>query len=347
MPPKKQTAVIQSRAFAGTDELDADDFEALRISDTKDAASKLVQEWSSGCIGMVCLKLSNDNRKVEASSLLLLGSLFEDQPRVISTEKFWPGSKAKLVLRELDCEIFSFTNSLVSNLVDSSQLDWAFKASNRGPDLSDAEAQEKNLTAFSIRCHITPLSETTAQAHLVLFPLALKDLETKYPLASDPRFPSLELCAPIVVNLAPPQREVIQDRSWGQPIMPALLKPAPFPEDGPFPPSSLLKKALAFLLMSAVKPDVKRSFNYLTPLWEKSLDEGRDALRTLSLDAQWPTPGAVCPPEGKCFSCFLFSFFVGSFLSFCFFFYFHKFSFCVAALSVMHFFLSLKKPLPP
>ena len=300
MPPRKQPATISSQAFNGSDELDWEDLEAVRVCDAKDAAAKLVQEWSGGCVGMVNLTLSSDARKVEDAGFFLLGSLFEAQPRVFSTEKFWPGSRAKLVLKEIDAELFKFSNSLVSALVDSSQLDWAFKTTNKGPDLSDAEAKDRNLGPFSLRCHIIPTTDSSAQAYLVLFPLSVKDLTETYPLATDPRFPSLELCGPVDISLAPLQREILDDRSWGQPLLPAIIRQDPFDENSAVPPTTLLKKSTALLLLSAVKADTKKSFNFLSPLWEKSVEQGRDALKLLQLPVQWPAPVAISPQQGRC-----------------------------------------------
>ena len=299
MPPKGPPPFIHSDAFEGIDSLEWEEYEALRVIDPKDAAANLVQEWTSGCVGMVALELSNDCRKVENAAFLLLGSFFEDQPRVVSTDKFWPGSKAKLVMKELDGALFSFENALVSNLVDCSQLPFSFKLSVSGKALNSTEAKEKGLGPFSLRCHIQPTSESSALASLILFPLDAKSLQERYPLARDPRFPGLEFGSGLNINLAPRQEEILEDKSWGQPLLPAFLSPTPFSEDSPLPQDSMVKKAVVALLRSASKPDVKRSWNYLAPLWEKSLEEGESSLKTIPGDLQWPALDSMFPQQGR------------------------------------------------
>ena len=65
MPPKRKQLMIRSDAFAGRDNLTWEDFEALRVTDKRDAADKLVDSWTGGVVGLTLFHLNNDRRKVE------------------------------------------------------------------------------------------------------------------------------------------------------------------------------------------------------------------------------------------------------------------------------------------
>ena len=150
-PPKRKPLFIRSDAFAGCDELTWQDLEALRVTSARDAADKLVESWTGGVVGLTMFHLNNDRRKVDNVEFLLLGTLFDDNAKLVATNKVFPESNAKLVLSDLNCEIFKFNNSLTSNLVDSSELNVCFKGSATGPELSEAELAERKLGPLSLR----------------------------------------------------------------------------------------------------------------------------------------------------------------------------------------------------
>ena len=299
MAPKRKTPLIRSEAFGGKDSLTWSDLEALRVADRSEAADKLISNWSGGLVGMTFFHLSNDARKVTDVEFGLFGLLFEDSQKVIGTNKFFPGSNAKLCLQDLDMSIFKFQNSLTSNLVDSSEFAHSFKANLQGPDLTEEEAAEKGLGGFSLRVHLLPTLENYAKLELVCFPLPVEALLDQHPEAADARFPGLQLTVVCQVVIEPGQADFLDDRSWGQPTLPAIIKSAPFTEQSALPPTSLLRHAFGSLFCSATKPTLKQSQKFLLEHWALVQSEGKEALRTLQLDVAWPPPEAVAPQQGR------------------------------------------------
>ena len=299
MPPKRKQLMIRSDAFAGRDNLTWEDFEALRVTDKRDAADKLVDSWTGGVVGLTLFHLNNDRRKVENTEFLLLGTLFDDNVKVIATNKIFPNSNAKLVLSDLNCELFTFFNGLTSNLVDSSELNYCFKNSAAGPNLSEEEVKERKLGPFSLRAYLSPSTENHMKLDIAIYPLDVGTLQDTFSLAADPRFPGIQLCTIGEVRVCPGQEEILGDRSWGQPTVPAFLAATAFSASSPLPPTSLLRKAFASLMAAGVRPTFKRDFKFLKELWDKILKEGPGVLTAQPLDLCWPPPDPICAQTGR------------------------------------------------
>ena len=327
---KRKQLLIRSDAFTGTDGLNWEDMEALRVSSPKDAADKLVESWTGGVVGITMFHLNNDRRKVDNVSFLLLGTLFEDNPKVIATNKIFPNSNAKLVLSDLNCDLFSFSNSLSSKLVDSSALNYSFKASATGPNLNEEEMAARNLGPFSLRAYVYPTTENHMKLDIAIYPLDEASLRETFPMAEDPRLPGIQLCTIGEVRVCPNQEEVLGDRSWGQPTLPAFLSATPFSASSPLPPTSLLRKAFAALMAKALRPTFKKDAKFLKDLWDKVLKEGVSVLSSPPLDLAWPPPAELNAQTGR------HSRFLGdnSQLSFSVFLFFASRSFFTAALSL-------------
>ena len=323
MAPKKHPPpLIRSEAFIGTDDLTWNDLEALRVGNRNEAADKLISNWSGGLVGMTFFILSNDSRKVSDVEFGLVGQLYEDAPKAISTNKFFPGSNAKLVLQDLDMAVFKFRNSLSSNIVDCSELNYSYKQHLQGPDLTPDAARDLGLGGFSLRAHILPTLENYAKVELVCFPLPAEALLDQHPLAKDPRFPGIQLTAVGQIIIEPGQGDIIGERSWGQPTLPAMIRATPFTSNSPLPPSSLLRQAFGALFCSASKPTLKQNCKFLLEQWALIQTEGVEALKTLPLDVAWPPPQAAFPQQGRhnfySPSFLLVIWFVLRFLNFCF-----------------------------
>ena len=298
-PKKKAPPLIHSEAFDGADDLTSDDLESLRVSDKRDAADKLIANWTGGPVGMTVFHLSNDSRKVADVEFALFGTLYEDAPKIIATNKLFTGSGAKLVLTDLNLEIFKFENSLTSQIVDCSALNFSFKQAPQGPDLTEDEIRDKGLGAFSIRAHILPTLENYVKVELICFPLPAEALAELHPLSKDPRFPGIQLTAVGQVCVEPSQGDVLGDRSWGMPTLPAFLCPSSFTKNSPLPPTSLLRHAFGALMRSATKPTMKQNAKSLMDLWGAVKSSGVEALKSLPLDVAWPPPAPAAAAQGR------------------------------------------------
>ena len=310
MPPtKRKTLYIRSEAFAGRDDLGWQDLEALRVTNVRDAADKLVDNWSGGVIGVPIFELNNDRRKVDNVSFKLFGTLFDDNAKVVASNKAFPNSNAKLTLSDLNCELFVFENSLTSNLVDSSVLNASFRASTGGPILTETELTERGIGPFSIRAHVYPTTATSVRLDIAIFPLPAAELKASFPLATDARFPALQLCTVGDIRVCPDQEDILGERSWGQPLLMAILSDSPFTESSALPPSSLLRKAFSSLMASGTRPTFKKDHKFLTELWTQVRNEGQNVLKTQPLELNWPPLNPIIPQQGRhnCFSSFFFA----------------------------------------
>ena len=301
MPNKgKETRLIRSEAFNGTELLDWEDLEMLREHDLASAVTKVLSSWDGKPVGVIALTLANDTRNIDKTSFNLLGTTFTDKPKVIALDKLFPGSGVKLHLSNLDFEAFKFANSLTSAFVDSTELETKLKLPGRnGKELSTVEAAERGVGPFTTRLHCYPIQENALNVYLMAFPLSAGDLNDLHPEASSPSFPGIELCKLGQVELGPLQSAILGQRSWGQPVLPLIIHPSPFDEETPIPSSGSLRSVLASILRSGSHPSQSPNWKYLKARWAAIAEAGEEALHPQHLPALWPEPRQLTGQLGK------------------------------------------------
>ena len=308
MSKRKGPKLICSTAFAGNDELDWDDLEALRESDITNAVSKVLGNWNGALIGLISLQLGNDPCTISEACFHLLGSMFNEEAKIIATDKLFPGSGVKMHLKNLDFELFKFTNSLTSSLVDSSELDVSYKFPGKnGKELTADEERNKGIFGFSLRVHAYPTQEDAVNVVLLAFPKPATILLAENPAASSPKFPGIELCKVGLVELKPDQASLLGDRSWGLPLLPLFLTENEFLANSPLPPTTAIRTVMSALLRSGVAPNCSPNWRYLEPRWSSIKENGIDALPPPTTPFVWPEPRPLDLQQGRHLAFFLVS----------------------------------------
>ena len=298
--PKHKQVIITSAAFEGTDELTWQDLENLRVADMQAAITSLIDDWDGSPKGLISVQLANDRRNIAGSAFNLMGSIFDDDPKVISTDKLFTGSKAKLYLNTLNFENFEFKDSLTSALVDSSELDFEFRHPGKnGKELTSEEATEKGLSGFSCRIHVFPTQEDYVNVALIAFPRPAAKLLEENPAANNSSFPGIELCVIGQVELIPCQSIFLGEKSWGQPFVPIILSDEPFTASSERPSTETLRATTTALLRTGSKPTTSPNWEYLKEKWASILASGEDSLQPRTPPFIWPAARSLDPQQGK------------------------------------------------
>lgn len=292
MPTKKTRQTdIGGTGFDGNAPLTVDDAKLLEISRPEDIPDKLLTNWTGGIIGSTTLTLTNDNRRVENANFILLGNIFSNH-KSFTAAKYWDlPPDLNLVISELDTSLFKFRGTLASDLVDSSLVDYYF--TRDGNRLPEDEESSLNVTGFTLRAYVAPISGERAKLSIVLYPLPVDVLKQLHPLCARPQFPGL-LLSSAEFNFAPLASALLYPE-LGFPFYPALIPSQPFNTLPNLPPAQALKAAIAALLRRVVKPECKQNHNTLLPRWEELKAEGESTLKDLTPELLWPLPKDPAP----------------------------------------------------
>ena len=160
--------------FNGNVPLTLEAVRRLEISKTDDIPAKFLQNWSGGIVGLVTLELSNDNRRVQNGNFLVMGKMFSNK-KAFSASKFWDvPNDISIVFTDLDTSVFSFSDSMSSDLADREEFDYAF--TKDGKELNQEEEDALKIPGFTLRAYIAPLSGERAKINIVLYPLPQETL---------------------------------------------------------------------------------------------------------------------------------------------------------------------------
>ena len=257
-----------------------------------------IKDWNGKPAVASYVTLSQDNSSVERCSVHLLGNLLEDCHAEVDLINGWESSSDISVHFGVIKEgTFKFQpGSLASDLVDSSRLDYYCKIGNQRLDGSSQfgytnvkfnctkSNQNFNPTkGFTVRAYIVPTDTKYAWLTLVLYPLSLLELQTQYPLSSDPRFPGIKLYSehvPLEIKAEP-----FLNRNWESSILPAIIRSSWSPN---LPAADNMRAAVATTLRTAIQPECLPSYAALIPRWKDIRVEGMEHLRSMPLEAVWP-----------------------------------------------------------
>ena len=304
MPPKtrerpRTASVIAGNAFYGSDELTREHLEELRYPGVQGAVEGLIKTWNGGLIGMVAVELSPDNSRVKDAHFVLAGTVFGAPQKVYTSGRFFEGTPLKMVIKDFNAQIFTFRNSLVSDLVDSAGISFEFRETADSPALTREQEVEKGINGFALRAFIHPTSVLMAKIIISLYPLPIGNLKETYTLADHLAFPGLNFFS-AAFQLAPSQTDVFTALSWGQPLLPAVLSDLCLDETVEFPSTSDFRAAVGNLLRSTSLPDHKGNPKALKDAWTRTLKEGEACLKAPFLSLVWPKPRApMSVQEGR------------------------------------------------
>ena len=287
MSNKRKPTPIAGEGFRNSCSLTHADIKKLIVNTPEDASS-LFPGWERGvAIGLVC-HLSNDNQKISNCTPIVLGDMFPhpNQRKLVSLNAAWQKlPNLQISLGTIDCANFKFKTGMVSDFIDSAELDFYFISD--GNRLSDADCQANDLFGFCVRLHIVPSTQEYAKLFLVMYPDPLADLIAGNPLAEDGRFPGLKLHSGEYPFL--PLSRTLLGKAWGSPLAPAIITGSVDTEM--LPTGTHLKAAISATLRLAVKPEIKAGHSTLKPRWSEIRESGESALISNSLELIWPQQG--------------------------------------------------------
>ena len=289
MPSNKGPTPIKGAKgeFEQREQINLEKVKSWVVDPAAAAAEQLLEDWQGGVIGLVNITLSNDNSSVDNARFLLQGRLFRDSPKFVPCNKIWPArAQNELVLEDLDCSLFRFSNSLVSNLVDSSETEISFRTS-AGQPLIGTDLDDINMSGFCLRAFVWPSTPNFAKLGLLLYPLAKEELLEVAPLAIHPAFPGISLFS-VEFPIGPPSDSF----RFGLPFFPAVSAGGCFDSFPNFPPREEFVEAAAALLRKATYPEIKVSRTTLQKRWTELEENGNNpnALKSKKMSVIWPLP---------------------------------------------------------
>ena len=300
MAPKKKQAVIRNKAFAGTAELTANDYKRLVVENFAEAANTLVEEYSGYPIAIPVVSLSQDNTRIENATLVMCGTHFDQTGKVIQANRLWPIKEpVKLHIHPIQLEKFQFQGGMVSELLDSTEIEFTLVPEKEDSTITDEILAEQGITGFTLRMFVTPINGYTARATTMIYPLQVEELLDEYPSATCPQFPGicLDRCE---VELGVRASHVL-DKCYGQPIAPAIVVQSPLRTSTNTPSSGELSATLSGLLHRVVVPESKTAIKGLRDRWQAISENGDEQLRVILPDTLWPEKEAPSTSQGKKF----------------------------------------------
>ena len=295
--PKPPPVTISGDSFYGNDELTRERLEELRYPSAQSAIEGLVRTWNGGLIGIISVTLSNDNSRIKECNFHLAGTLFGSAGKCYTSARFFEGPPLKLIVPDFDSSIFRFRNSLISEFIDSSALEFSLRETADDPPLTREEEVAKGISGFSLRAFIHPISIMHAKITVSLYPLPLGELQASFACATNPAFPGVNFFS-AQFPLSPGQADAIADLSWGLPLVPAILSDLCMDETVDFPSTPDFRAAICTLLRNTALPDHKGNPKLLLEAWNRVKNEGEACLNSPPLTIVWPAPRAPMSAAG-------------------------------------------------
>lgn len=300
-PTRKRKASpteIPGDAFKKKADLATEILQDLVVDSPADTAS-LISDWSRGIGCGLAVSLNNDNSKIVSCTPVLMGDLFLPSSsgirKTFAVNGCWPAFPTlSLAFSPLDGAIFTFNNSMVSELVDSGAVEYDLIANNE--ILTDEACDKGNIKGFTLRLYLVPSTHDYVKLTLTICPLPLAELTAVHPLATNPKFPQIRLWGGMVPFL--PAARSILAADWGCPFLPSLIPGGPVSDV--FPSSSMLRSAISSTLRSAVRPEIKANSSTLFPRWAALQEHGAASLDSTLPDMIWPdTEAVISLPSGS------------------------------------------------
>ena len=290
MPPKnKITRKIKGSEFEGEENLSAAEWSKLVVDSLTNSAAKLFPAWTGDPVVIPGMTLSNDNSKASNLNVFVQGDLLDGKAKAVLASRFWPmqDNNVYLSLPTLPGDIFKFSGSLTSDLLDSSRIEHAF--TRAGNPLPPEEATDLGAGNFCLKLHLRPTQATWVAFSVSLFPSSQADLLEHHPLATNGAFPGICISAG-ELKLQPRSAEKFVEKATGCPVLPALRL-------GGTAPISLtikeVKAALAALFRKALLPENKQNHSTLLPRWSAIQECGVSKLLDGTPELMWPLPTEV------------------------------------------------------
>ena len=292
---KRAEKLIEDPAFAGKYELTVEDVKRMVVPSYSEAASTLIPGWRGSPILLVGTKLDQDGTTIQNAEPVLLGHLFRKSARSFAANKFWNfNDQILLKIQPINLADFKFGDSLRSQLVDGSQINFSF-TDKQGNDVETDTLSAQGYKGFCIRIFVIPTAANEAKVKIVLYPVPKDDLIADNSLWDDPRFPGL-LVSSTDVDIGVRYTEVL-DESFGSPIVPCVLTDQQKENLSAIPPAGDFLDKIAATLRAATNPETKQNHKNLWERWGELKRDGANKLVKMACAAMWP-PYQHPTPQG-------------------------------------------------
>ena len=288
---------ITSPRFEQRDKLTANDLKRVVAPSFATAAAALIEGWKKEPVLMVGLHLSPENDQVNNSTALVQGLLYKST-KTLDVQKIW-ATKANwhLKLEPLDLAKFDIGGVLVSDFLDSPEIEHSFIDRAQGGLVSNDDLTIESISGFCLRIFLSPMTSKTASLTVLIFPLPKTTLMADYRLAEKHSFPGIVITrAEITMG---PQTKTITDKIYGSPLMPVLVPTNPITSNTVIPEMCQLAGGIAALLQRVGAPDCKNNHKTLKESWDAIKKDGESRLVDKGYDKKWPSPIRVSAEEGK------------------------------------------------
>ena len=296
-PKKKAASIIRNKAFAGRDNLTWKDWRRMTVTSAHEAASTLVEDYTGDPLAFAVITLSQDLTKIENATLALNGILFSQTGKVIQANRLWQlPEPVKLHFDQIQLDKFTFQGGMVSELLDHSELEYHFVPEREDSELTEEVLAEQGAEGFCLRIFITPINGYTARATTMIYPMTVEQLLDNFPPATCPQFPGVCLDR-VEIDLGI-RANLVTNKQYGQPVIPAVLAPQVIPINANTPSSQELCAAMSALFRRVIVPESKSAHKGLKDRWEAIKNDGSEQLRVILPDTLWPETKAPAP-QGK------------------------------------------------
>lgn len=293
---KRGQAVIKDKGFTAKKTLSVNDAKRLACSDKRECAS-LVENWDEiSPLFVPVLELSDDNERVSNVNVVLRGSIYSDA-KWVQASKLWDMDDPLLLkINKIDLSLFQFGNSLQSDILDHSKLEYSFHR-KKGEEIDPSEIQDMGFEGFSLRAFLIPTSGVISKLLVAIYPFPEDILLESYPLAKNPKFPcistgEMEIEMGVVAS-------TILDDPVGSPILPGIIPGSPLATVASIPSTTELLSRLSSLLRTALLPELRSSRSALFNRYESIEEKGEDSLKSVPLEIVWPEPEPVASTQGN------------------------------------------------
>ena len=209
----------------GKNELTAHDWKRMVVPSWSEAMLTLVEDFSRDLIAMPAITLSADGTKIENSTLITCGTLFPDTGKVMQANKQWALMEhVKLHIDPIPMDKFVFQGRMVSELLDSTEIEFNLIPENMDSSLTDEMLHEQGVVGFSMRLFVIPTNGYLSKATLLIFSLPIEQMLDEYPSAACLQWPGLAFDR---IEMDLDRTRHVLEKNHGQPICPAVSCPQP------------------------------------------------------------------------------------------------------------------------
>jgi hypothetical protein len=291
--------------FTGQEEIRDEDVLRAEVTNfsTSDKEALTRFGWKGETAGYIGLRLSPDNRRVDAANLKVVGPLEKHEVR-IEAKKLWQGvdTGVAITLQLREAEMFNFTEGgMWSDYVEAGNIVHSATITKDGvtTPIMDARRSTYGIGQFSVRmvCIIAKSSSVKKGVMLaytiLMYPAGKDEMLEISEHANSAAWPGIKI-AEGEFTLIP--RALV---NWQNPVVPLILPGTNF-QTHPFsPPAEDLRRAIASVMRRCIQPECCKTLNALTKAWERAETCPEEFLEKQG-PVTWPTPSEATPAEGKC-----------------------------------------------